>query len=174
MVVDGHLAGQSIVVKVLLSPGVFDFHPVLILRQIGDGRGPVVLLAEDNRIAVAQEDFQGFGPDAVLIARVVPDLGDADFDELRFMGVGHHKTVLGIAFDGDSVRGAVHGDHQRAIAFDRADFLNRVDDLEAFVINGQAGPADGPVLGVRFNEPLGILHRHGLVLSVLVHVSPER
>ena len=70
-------------VRILLHLGVLALSPVVVFVQIGPGIGPAVLLAQGNRVAlgflVLIQLHADFGPQAILVVIVLPELGHGDF-----------------------------------------------------------------------------------------------
>ena len=103
--------GRGVAVHRVLGDGVGDGLAVGVLGEPVEGRGPAVVGGERRRLAgVGAVRDQVHGDrrraEAVLVLRVVPDLGDADGRGVGGVGVGDGEALGGRARDGRGV--AVH------------------------------------------------------------------
>ena len=92
---DGHITGN-----VQLLDGVGDDLAVCVLVQLGERAGPVVAVVQNQRLAgilaIGQQlDGDILGAEAVLVAVVLPGLGDGDGGLLGSMGVDDVEAVVG-------------------------------------------------------------------------------
>ena len=121
--------------------GVFDLPAIIIFIQICEGTGPVIFLAQHQRISYdntvrKQAHGNKFRPKSFPVSHIIPDLMYAHLSIFRNMLVGYDETFPGIAADLIGI--PIHDI-----------FADRIIDLPAVFVHIQICKAGFPAFGRR-------------------------